>query len=86
MTSETSNIESDVNIKSFKSANDFSMYIENYAASANLSYVEAIISFCDRHLIDPEEIAGKINKSLRDKIEHDFRDLNYLPKQPQLDL
>lgn len=69
-----------------KSANEFSLYIEKAAAQAKITYVEAVLQFCQEHMLDPSEVASKINKSLREKIAQDFRDLNYLPKTAQLEL
>lgn len=70
----------------FKSANEFSIFIEKIAVESKVSHLDAILKYCSDHMIEPEEIASKINKSLKEKIERDFIELNYLPKQPQLDL
>jgi cell division ATPase FtsA len=70
----------------FKTANEFSMYIENIACSKNITHVEAVLEFCAEHMIDPTDIASSINKSLKAKLEQDFRELNYLPKVAQLDM
>jgi hypothetical protein len=76
----------DFDVPMFKTANEFSMHIENVAQQNKQSYLDAILDFCNKHMIDPEEIASKVNKSLKDKLEHDFRELNYLPKKAQLDV
>lgn len=70
----------------FKTANDFSIFIEKMAVDQRMSHLDAILKYCSEHLIEPDEIASKINKSLKEKIERDFRELNYLPKQPELDV
>lgn len=70
----------------FKTANEFSMHIERMAAEKRLTHLEAVLAFCSQHFLEPDEVSSKINKSLRDKIENDFRELNYLPKQAQLDV
>ena len=70
----------------FKSSNEFSLHIEHVALEKRLTHLEAVLQFCSQHTIDPDDIASKINKSLKDKIEQDFRDLNYLPKKAQLDI
>lgn len=70
----------------FKTANQFSMHIEKLAADKRMTHVDAILAFCEQHTIDPSDVASKINKSLKEKIEQDFRELNYLPKQAQLDI
>lgn len=70
----------------FKSSNEFSFHIEKLATTKRMSHLDAVLQFCSDHMIDPDEIASKINKSLKEKIEHDFRELNYLPKKAQLDM
>ena len=73
-------------IPSFKSANEFSIHIEKTVLERRITHLEAVLEFCDRHMIDPSEIASKVNKSLKEKIEHNFRELNFLPKQAQIDI
>lgn len=75
-----------VDTPTFKTANEFSMHIEKLASEMRITHMEAVLSFCEQHLLEPSEISSKINKSLKEKIEHDFRQLNYLPKQAQLDM
>lgn len=72
-------------IPAFKTANDFSLYIERLAKNQDMSYVEACIAFCEEHMLEPADIVNKVNQSLRQKLEQDFRDLNFLPKLPNLD-
>jgi hypothetical protein len=70
----------------FKSSNEFSLHIEKLATEKKISYLDAIMSFCETHMIEPDEIANKISRSLKEKLEGDFRKLNYLPKRAELDL
>jgi len=70
----------------FKTANEFSMYIEKRASDKNTTHMDAVLAYCADHMIEPDEIASKISKSLKSKIEQNFRDLNYLPRRPQLDV
>ena len=73
-------------VPAFKTSNEFSLFIEKMAVDKKLTHLEAVLLFCSDHLIDPDDIASKVNKSLKSKIEQNFRDLNYLPKQAQLDM
>ena len=73
-------------LPAFKTANEFSMFIEKKAVETKMTHLEVVLQFCEEHMIDPADIASKINKSLKQKIESDFRELNYLPKQAQLDI
>jgi hypothetical protein len=70
----------------FKSANEFSLHIEKLAAEKKQTHLEAILEYCADHMLEPADISSKVNKSLKAKIEQNFRDLNYLPKQAQLDV
>ena len=70
----------------FKSANEFSLYIESVVKDKRVSYMDAVLNYCSENYLDPEDVSKLINKSLKDKIEMNFRELNYLPKQAQLDI
>lgn len=70
----------------FKSPNEFSQYIEQLAILSKISYMDAVLKYCEDHMIEPEDVAMLINKSLKSKLENDFRELNYLPRRAQLDL
>lgn len=74
------------NVPAFKTANEFSMHIEQLASEKKVSHLDAVLMFCEEHYLEPSDIASKITKSLKAKIENDFRELNYLPKQAQLDV
>jgi hypothetical protein len=70
----------------FKTANEFSLHIEQIVRDSTLSYMDAVLEYCKENYLEPEDVSKLINKSLKDKIEMDFRELNYLPKQAQLDV
>jgi hypothetical protein len=70
----------------FKNSNDFSLHIEQIVSTSNINYMDAVLEYCKENYLEPEDVAKLINKSLKDKIEMDFRELNYLPKQAQLDV
>lgn len=70
----------------FKTANEFSLHIEQMVRETKLSYMDAVLEYCKENYLEPDDIAKLISKSLKDKIEMNFRELNYLPKQAQLDV
>ena len=72
--------------KLFKSSNEFSLYIEMMVQEHKISHMDAVLKYCEDNMLEPADISSKINKSLKDKIELNMRDLNYLPKQAQLDV
>ena len=70
----------------FKTANDFSLHIEQMVKEKRINYMDAVLEYCKENFLEPGDVSKLINKSLKDKIEMDFRELNYLPKQAQLDV
>lgn len=64
----------------FETASEFSMYIEQLAHDKDSSLVDVIVDYCTENYIDPFDIAPLIGKSLKDKIEIEFQDMNYLQK------
>lgn len=70
----------------FKNSNEFSLNIEKIVAERKINYMDAVLLYCQENYLEPQDIARYINKSLKDKIEMNFRELNYLPKQAQLDV
>jgi hypothetical protein len=70
----------------FKTANEFSLHIESIVREKKISYMDAVLDYCKENYLEPEDVSKLINKSLKDKIAMNFRELNYLPKQAQLDV
>lgn len=72
--------------KMFKNTNEFSLFIESLVAEKRISHMDAVLLYCEQNFIDPEDISGMINKNLKQKIERNMIELNYLPKKGSLDL
>jgi KaiC/GvpD/RAD55 family RecA-like ATPase len=70
----------------FKNSNEFSLHIEQMVKEKKLNYMDAVLEYCRENFLEPDDVKSLINKSLKEKIEMDFRELNYLPKQAQLDV
>jgi len=70
----------------FKNANEFSLYIEQMVREKKLSYMDAILEYCKENYLEPSDVSNFINSNLKDKLELEFRDLNYLPQQGKLDV
>jgi len=70
----------------FKNSNEFSLYIEQLVKEKRVNHMDAVLEYCKENYLEPEDVKSLINKSLKEKIEMNFRDLNYLPKQAQLDV
>ena len=70
----------------FKTANEFSLHIEGIVRDKRISYMDAVLEYCKENYLEPQDVASLINKSLKEKIEMNFRELNYLPKHAQIDV
>ena len=62
----------------------FSLEIELIAKQKKISHMDAVIDYCSRNNVEPQNIAKLITKGLKEKIEANARDLNYLEKTAQL--
>jgi len=67
--------------KRFRSPNEFSLYIEEKVQSEKIGYMDAIIQYCNEIDIDVEAIAKLINQPLKDKIEVEAEEHNYLKRK-----
>ena len=46
--------------------------------------MEAVLWYCNEEGIEPDTVGSMISKGLKQKIEANARELNFLPKQAQL--
>jgi hypothetical protein len=72
--------------KIFKNNNEFALYIENLVIERKMTHMDAVLLYCQQNFIDPEDISKLINKNLKQKIEMNMIEQNYLPKKGSLDL
>jgi len=70
----------------FKNSNEFSLHIEKMVQEKRLSHMDAVLDYCKENFLEPADITKLINKSLKDKIEIEFQEMNYLPKTAKLDV
>ena len=63
---------------------NFTIAIENIANEKSITHMEAVLWYCDKEGIEPDTVGYLISKGLKEKIEANARDLNFLPKQAQL--
>jgi len=62
----------------------FTLEIEKIAKEKEISHMDAVLLYCDKEGIEPDSVGSLISKALKEKIEANARDLNFLPKQAQL--
>jgi len=70
----------------FKTTNEFALYIESVVVDRRISHMDAVLLYCEKNFIDPEDISKLINKNLKQKIELNMIENNYLPKRGTLDI
>jgi hypothetical protein len=70
----------------FKNTNEFALFIESIVVEKKVSHMDAVLMYCEKNFIDPEDISSLINKNLKQKIELNFIEANLLPKKGKLDL
>lgn len=72
--------------KKFRSPNEFSLHIEERVAREKIGYMDAIIQYCSEVDIDIESISKLINQSLKDKVQIEAEENNYLKPRGKLPL
>ena len=67
-----------------KTSKTFSLEIENIAKEKSITHMEAVLWYCQKEGIEPDTINNLLSKGLKEKIEANARELNFLPRQAQL--
>jgi len=62
----------------------FSLKIESIAQEKRITHMEAVLWYCKKEGIEPDTVSNLISKGLKQKIEANARELNFLPRQAQL--
>ena len=62
----------------------FALVIENIVKEKNITHMDAVLWYCQKEEIELEAIGSLVSKGLKEKIEANARELNFLPKQAQL--
>ena len=56
----------------------FALLIENIVKDKKVSYMEAVVLYCEENNIDPGSVKPLINKHLKEKIAYEAQSLNML--------
>ena len=68
-------------------AKQFSLKIEEIKRNnGDMTYMDAILHYCDKNKIDPAEVGKYISKSLKEKITIEAQNLNLIEKGGTLPL
>jgi hypothetical protein len=69
----------------FQTPNEFSMHIEKLAYDNNITHTEAILDYCERNYLEPDDVKSLVSKSLKDKLAVELRASGLLPRQATLE-
>jgi len=62
----------------------FALQIETIVNQKGISHMDAVLWYCNEEGIELDTVGSMIPKGLKQKIEANARELNFLPKQAQL--
>ena len=68
----------------FLTKTKFAKLIEATVLETKMTYMDTVLHLCEKNNIEPDTIKPLITKSLKEKIECNARELNFLPKVAQL--
>ena len=69
----------------FLTKSKFTKLIERTVADLRIPYMDAIIKVCETNDIEIEDIRKFISPVIKDKLEAEAMDLNFLPKKNSID-
>jgi len=76
---DSQEIDQAINDK-FVSKDKFAEDIEAIVLQTNMSYIEAIVEYCEEKGIEVESASKLISKPLKEKIRYEATELNFLKK------
>ena len=71
--------------ENFLTKSKFTKLIEATVIETKLSYMDTILYLCEKNDIEPEDVKKFISPIIKDKLEAEAMQLNFLPKQNTLD-
>ena len=61
--------------------NKFALLIEDIVKTKRISYIDAVVLYCEKNNIDPSTTKSMINKNLKEKIAFEAQGLNMLKEK-----
>lgn len=58
--------------------------VESLVKTKKMSYMDAVLYVCEQKDIEPERIVRFIDKGMKEKIQVNAEELNYLPKTSRI--
>ena len=69
----------------FLTKSKFTKLVESTVSELKIPYMDAILHVCNKNDIEPEDVRKFISPVIRDKLEAEAMDLNFLPKKNSID-
>ena len=69
----------------FLTKSKFTKLVEQTVSELGINYMDAILHLCEKNSIDPEDIKKFVSPIIKNKVEAEAMNLNFLPKQNTLD-
>ena len=69
-----------------QTSNEFYQKINQLVDHTKLSYMDAILHYCDQNGMEPETAAQLVNTKLKAQIREEAEELNFFPKTAKLPL
>ena len=63
---------------------EFFVKIQEIVADTKMSYMDAVLFYCESNSMEPETAGGLISGKLKQKISEEAENLNFLPKTARL--
>jgi len=60
---------------------DFCLHVEEEYSNNQMTMIDTVLASCEKYNIDPELVEPLINRSLKEKMEVEFIDLNYIKSE-----
>jgi hypothetical protein len=70
--------------KRFRSPTEFSLYIDEQVSTFKITYMDAVINYCNEKEIDIDSIGSLINQKLREKIQMEAEQANMIKPRGHL--
>ena len=61
--------------------NKFAILIENMVRNKKMTHLEAVLSYCKEHNVEPSGMSKMVNKSLKERLEVNAMDLRLLKER-----
>ena len=67
-----------------QTAKEFFLKIQDIVTDTSMSYMDAVLFYCEKTGMEPETAGSLINGKLKQKIREEAEELNFLPKTARL--